>query len=489
MDRAKTSENRLTAARSRSATRRTRSRRRGGVARRLALGCAVLVCAGAGMSAAPVPAASASEFRWSGADVAAPGPNWSDPANWDGDAAPAADSTIGALDFRALDGSGCATSRPVAACFASNNDLSGLTVGRLAIQDAAYDITGAGITLDHGLVTGGPHPYGSPEVVLPITLGGAQIWDLRAGLQLGAPLRGNVRLAVANPDELGLRGDNELGSLWIDGGTVDLYGADVNSADGNAVRLAGAQLDVYGTSAALGALTAVDTELVLGLPAAADGPVALTVRSATLAAGSTLVARIGSELSSTGRIALGRVALTLNPAEHSPVCDGDPLGTVDTLVSTTGSLSGRFANAPEGAVLSDGCDEYEIRYHAGRPANRVTATLLGAPTTTMLAASPQPAPAARPVTLQATILSPDEPGVLVGGTVAFRRDGALIAGCRAVPVSYVETAGDYVADCRTSFAAAGSTLALRAAFTPPAGSGDLPSAGGTALAVAAAGAG
>ncbi len=448
--------------------------------RRMAVGFSVLI--GAGAIAGP---AAAADFTWSGADTATPGPNWSDAANWSGGVAPASASTIGTLSFPALTSSACTASPQVATCYQSNDDLSDLTVDQIAIHDSSYMITGDPITLDGGLQTDGPDEFGSAELSLPVTLGADQTWKLSSGLDLGSPLTGDHGLTVENPVELGMRGDNEIGPISITGGIVDFFGADLNSVSGNAVTLTDADLDIYGISAAVGAFSSVGTFVLLGLPGAGQGPVSLQTASASFHSGSTLAMRLGSELSSTGRIALGNAKLDLNPPVGTIACDVRPLGTVYTLVSTTGALRGRFGNAHQSAVLSDGCDEYKITYHRHTTPRTVTATLLGSPTVTSLAASPNPAIGGQPVTLTATVTSPEEPGTLVGDTVAFQHGGAAITGCGAVSLTYVGASNDYVAACTTSFPASAHPrqVALGATFTPPAGSDDLTSHGTTTLTV------
>ncbi len=448
--------------------------------RRMAAGFSVLI--GAGAMAGP---AAAADFTWSGADTATPGPNWSDAANWSGGVAPASASTIGTLSFPALTSSACTASSQLATCYQSNNDRSDLTVDQIAIHDSSYTITGDPVTLDGGLQTDGPDEFGSAELSLPLTLGADQTWDLSSGLDLGSPLAGDHGLTVENPVELGISGDNEIGPISITGGTVSFFGADLNSVSGNAVTLTDAALDIYGPSAAMGAFSSVGTDVLLGLPGGGMGPVSLQTASASFDSGSSLGMKLGSELSSTGRIALGNATLGLAPTFHMPACDGSPLGTVYTLVSTTGALHGRFGNAHQGAVLSDGCDEYRIIYHRHTKPRTVSATLLGSPTVTSLAASPTPAIGGQPVTLTATVTSPEEPGALSGDTVAFHHGGAAITGCGAVSLAYVGASNDYVAACTTSFPASAHPrqVALRATFTPPAGSDDLTSHGTTKLTV------
>ncbi|MGO9976454.1 MAG: hypothetical protein ACLP01_27335 [Solirubrobacteraceae bacterium] len=442
--------------------------------RRLALAAWVLV--GAALSAGPAVAAS---FTWSGADTATA---WSKAANWAGNAAPRSTSTINTLSFPQLTSGACAPASPLATCYQSNNDVPDLNVDQLSIHDSAYRITGYKLTLRRGLSTDGPDEYGPALLIAPVTLAHEQAWDLGSGLILGSALSGHYALSVENPVELGLSGDNEVGPISITGGAVDFDGADLNSANGDAVTLTDSVLDVYGVSAAMGAFSSVRSDVLLGLPGAGLGAVSLRVARASLDSGSSLEMKLGSKLSSTGRIALGNAILGLVPTEHTPICDVRSVGTVYTLVSTRGSLSGGFGNARQGTVLSDGCDEYRIAYLRTATPKTVSATLLGSPTTTTLVAEPNPAMANRPVTLRATVTSPEEPGTLSGETVTFESDRVTIPGCGAVSLRYTE-ASDYIASCRTSFSVGAGPVkvALRAMFTRAPGSDELASSGTTTL--------
>ena len=134
------------------------------------------------------------ERRRSGA---APGGNWADPANWSAGVAPTNGETIGTLTFPALGGPACSSISPATACGRGVNDLTDLTIGTLAINDAhvarpgaAYAMRGNGITLTGGL-TASPGAVTSSgdfesSIALPITLGAAQTWSVSGTLPASA---------------------------------------------------------------------------------------------------------------------------------------------------------------------------------------------------------------------------------------------------------------------------------------------------------------
>jgi hypothetical protein len=135
--------------------------------------------------------------------------------------------------------------------------------------------------------------------------------------------------------------------------------------------------------------------------------------------------------------------------------------------------------------VSVGCDEYQINYNTTGTTKTVTATLLGTPTTTVLASAPDPAVTNQTVTLQSITTSAGEPGDLAGSTVAFDNNGTPIPGCGAESVAVTGQLGNrvYSASCQTSFTATSSPEQLSAVLTPPAQSNDEPSTGADQLTV------
>jgi hypothetical protein len=436
------------------------------------LGLLVLLAfCGAAAGAGPALAST-----WSGAS---PGPNWSDAANWS-DAVPT--SSVGTLSFPQLTSAQCAAGHT---CYASNNNLFGLTVGQLQINAAdSYIITGNPITLTGGLTTlTGSDQGGQAHLNVPITLGADQTWTLNATtpslpdyLDLGSPLSGAHALTVniGNLNALALNGDNEIGPVNVIGvdavkacnnGGLDIRdGNSLNSANGNPLTLTDVSMQAEGTS--IGPLRSIASCLRLDSGPVTTGP--LRVANATFDSNSSIeftvygaggtVGTDYAQLNSPGTINLGGARLSVSNVSGSPSCSIPPLlGTQYAFVSTTGALTGTFGNAPNGGTIHTGCPGSPDEYVIGYTSNSVIATLITAPTTA-LTHTPASAVTNQPVTLQATITA-QGPGSTTAGTVNFEAGGVTIPGCGAVQVSAA------VATCQTSFAAASSPVALSALFT------------------------
>jgi hypothetical protein len=364
------------------------------------------------------PAARAADHTWSGAGAS---PNWSDAANWSAGGAPSAGEAIGTLSFPPLNcGSG-------GTCANSTNDVAGLTVGTLAItKGSASVITGEGITLTGGVsVSPGAAPSSTavtPFLGLPITLGGPQTWTVAgvalqagvAGLALGAPVTGPaepVTIHVSDSAVLSLSGDNEVGPVSISGAvtggvTGPFFGGDVlvasptgtaalNAGDGNAITVSDAGLDVDG---ALGPLTLTAGRLNVGttiVPAGGVTTPSLTLDSPSylefdVPTGGSTAGQDYAQLRATGSVALGGAHLQLVAGSGAPggTCPAPAVGTVYTLVSTTGRLTGSF-DATEGVSPVGGVEPacpptgppfaVRIDYHETGSPQTVTATVVPAP--------------------------------------------------------------------------------------------------------------
>lgn len=336
-----------------------------------------------------VPAASAADFTWAGGSG-----SWSAGASWAGGVPPS--GTVGTLSFPAA---ACSTT----ACPSTFEDVGGLTAATMLVRGPApWGFGGtAPLTLTAGLDV-----QGGASLSLPIVLGADNIWSVDGG-QVDAS---------GSPDGFGISGDHgltlnlthgatlivhgrpiEAGPVTVSGGgTLSLMqesgtgpgqpgpNASLNGANGHPVAINGASL--YGRgSPTVGALTSS-----AGTVGVSSGTMATA--SASFDAASTLSLQTEldgtdySGLSSTGAINLGGAKLNL--FTDPGFCSQKPGGTVFTLVSTTATLSGEFANLPEGAVLgSDGgpaCasgsdanrpERLRIAYHRDGATKTVTATL------------------------------------------------------------------------------------------------------------------
>lgn len=312
-----------------------------------------------GTSAAPsaptaVVVALPATFVWTGAGS---GSFWSDASDW---VLGAPSGTVGALRFPTLAPGSCA------ACYASNNDVTGLTAGALSIDDGApYLIGGNALTLGGGGITADTtnvdNGQNSPTLGLPLTLAAPQTWSISdaggssnfSGLTIAADVSGAasaLKMDLSHTAELNLRAaDVEVGPVTITGpgtlpglsadpnGSVSLDAASrLNATDGNPVDVIRATLAGDGT---VGPLTVTG-----GRIDPFDG--ALRVAGAiTLDSASEVQLEIegpgvtDGSLSATGTIDLAGASLRLGSADCRP-------GQAHTLITTTGSLVGKFAGLP-----------------------------------------------------------------------------------------------------------------------------------------------
>jgi hypothetical protein len=342
----------------------------------------------------PMASASASSFVWAGGS---PGrsesaAHWSAGANWEGNTPPISAQAIEMLTFPHLTNSECLSNPQTDTCYLSLNDLSGLTVNSIQLDDADnYLLAGEAIKLGSGGLTAAPPagtsgPAGS-FMEMPIELSAPQKWSIanRSGGNLGEngllmeggvtgvgsaltfELGGGPALILANSTEVGpvtVEGKNAAGS-HIANGIALLDGGQLNSADHEPVDLRNAYFAGIG---AVGALTTNNTTLDVGSETEPAG----SIETSSVGFGSTTgvifeirgsgsTARTDySQLVSGGLVELAGVIVVVvgKPSAGAP-CPILTRGQKYTFVSTTGTLSGTFANAPESLEipisLAPGC--------------------------------------------------------------------------------------------------------------------------------------
>jgi hypothetical protein len=443
-----------------------------------------------GVLALPVAAARA-DASWTGASSSS---NWSDSANW-ADATPPTGST-GTLTFPSL--GSCGT------CYTSNNNLGGVSATSLVLSNASsqYQIKGNTFTVGSGGINDTPG-HGTGDVITArIALSDSQTWVVGTTVNNGynsLTLLGGVTgptsaaVTMSTPDgDLFVDSDMEAGPVTSQGpGGLHIGGApglnepgSINGSNGQPVTVNGGNL-IPNPSSTTGPLTINGkTLLLLGTNKANTDATTLQVNGDAML-GSSITTRTYidnngstagtdfSQLRANGNIILGGT-LDLRQARlnnNTGTCVALTPGDVATLVTTTGTLSGTFANAPDGATLTmtSSCQTTAPQVQINYTANSVTATVLGAatPTTTTLA-TPNPSPAStnQPVTLTATVATSGGGAPVTDGTVAFSANGSVISGCDSQSLSPSGTA-----TCTTSFAANSSPESLKAAFTPANGSG------------------
>jgi hypothetical protein len=296
----------------------------------------------------------------------------------------------------------------MAACYFSYNNIPGLSAQSIQLDDSSeYLIGGDGITIESGGLSASPESgaEGHAVIAAPLELSGFQIWRLagrgspkvEAGLSLAGHVSGSSPLEVVLSEEPVLyfeENNTEVGPVTIRGGDATepgvlngaaiLLGGKVNSSDGQPVTLTDAYL---GGSGVLGALKTTHAELNVGGPE--EG---MEVSSATLDSASEVtfhIAREGAVAKSAYSQLLSAGAIKLEGAklEVRVVAGACPVllpGETYTFVSTTGGLSGSFANAPEGGPeipieVASKCPQrfqtMRIAYHESGATQTVTGTV------------------------------------------------------------------------------------------------------------------
>jgi hypothetical protein len=357
-------------------------------------------------------APTASSLTWDGG-AAVDSPGWSSGVNWVGESTPSPSGPVD-LEFPHLPSPACTSAPPSDTCYASDNDVGNLEIGSLHVDDGAdYELHGDGITLSSTLtaspdsVTNGP---AIDDIDLPISLAGSEAWVVAGraggavaedGISLEKGIDGSQEDLTFNMDEkaaLYLRDDIETELVAFGGGgtgvagdlngVVDLQEASLNASDGGPVIVGGVLMLGSGST---GPLFAQGAELVVGNGYPAGG---IEAKNATFDASSQVEFEISgsgaiadtdySQLSSAGTIALGGASFgVLVTPTSGTSCPTLAPGQTYTFVSTTGTLSGSFANAPEGTeipvVYAKSCATHpstylRIAYHRSGETQTVTGT-------------------------------------------------------------------------------------------------------------------
>jgi hypothetical protein len=375
---------------------------------------AVLISTSLCLVLAPVAAASLTPFTWSGGSIPR---EWSLAANWKAGVAPTAGEHIGALTFPPL--SPCTLEEEEEApCTFSIDDVSGLTTESMTVDGNDYFILGEALTLGAGGLTVAPEAGSAGSwfdlLLTPFNISATQTWHFpnRVGakigeseIQIGEPVTGPVNVALtldlSNEAEPLLERGVEAGPLTIAGtdpneagvfnGAYPLEDTDVNGEDGQPVSVE--HVFVFGTGK-VGRLTSNDAELTVGSPGSPAGGIeaagirldsSTSVTFSIVDSGTTAKQDYG-QLTSNGPVELQSAALEVlvRPPERGKPCPTLTRGQVYTFISTTGTLSGAFANALEAGQelkvrAAEGCapssQTIRIGYHESGATKTVTGTV------------------------------------------------------------------------------------------------------------------
>jgi hypothetical protein len=449
-----------------------------------------------------VPAALAyTTFKWSG-EAAKASRGWANSGNWEGGLAPSSFEPV-ALEFPQLTSANCTASPPVDTCYESENNVSGMDVESMQVEDSqTYVIAGEPITLGSGGLNVAPATNTTEQIgsimAMPVTLGARQTWSI-AGQSNDEAIDGNqfvlleevsgagqpLNISLSDGGGLVLVNEDEVGPLSFEGadsnrggilnGVVELFGAQLNASDHESVSFN--HVFAIGTGAT-GPLT-TDAASIVVEPGEKKAE-RLEVQGATFDPKSRLTFAVTSTGTAAGREYAQLISsglLNLEGAElvvaAEDSCKMLPAGTIYNFITSTGGIAGSFGDAGEGdeipVTFPKGCtikQTLQIHYERSGASETVTGTVVASnASTTRLEVSPAAPTTNEVVTLLATVSSSgSEPSF---GTVQFASDGIPISACDREPVT--AAASGYAATCRTSFAATRSPHQLSAVFTPELG--------------------
>jgi hypothetical protein len=381
-----------------------------------ALGVQAFVCLSLALATAA--SANASSFTWTGAS---PGrtesaAHWSNGANWEGGTPPSSSEAIETLTFPHLTDGECTSPPETDACYLTLNDLSGLTVNSIQLDDAdEYLLAGEGIALGGGGLTAaspaGTSGFAGSYLEMPIRLSASQRWSVanrsggelaENGLLVGGNLTGagdSLALELSGGGALVLANSTEVGPVTVEGqdtsgknvanGVVLLGEGELNSSDHEPVELS--HVLFLGTGA-VGQLATNHATLEVGNGVSPAGDLEaadVKLDSASgvifeITGGGTVAQTEYSQLVSHGSVELaGPVVVAVDKPSKSG-CPTLAVGQKYTFISTTGALSGTFSDAPEGGpeipvIFSSNCSNpsqtMRISYNRTGSTRTVTGTV------------------------------------------------------------------------------------------------------------------
>jgi hypothetical protein len=366
------------------------------------------------------PSANASSLTWAGdsAGRTESAAHWSTGANWVGSTAPTTSQAFEALTFPRLTNSECTSEPPTDTCYLTLNDVSGLTTESMQLDDGDdYLLAGNEIVLGKGGLTASPEATASAGDVIesPLHLSATQTWHITSGggelgengVLLAGGLTGSgsgLTVELGNGPLVFLaENDTEVGPVALDGantnkvvanGIVSFLDAELNSLNGEPVSLSHI---FFAGSGAVGQLSTSEADLDVGSPAADIETTSAKLDSASHVefnvVGDGMTAQTDySQLVSHGLIELAssKIEVVVRPPKEGKPCPVLAPGQTYMFVSTTGTLSGSFANAPEhGAEIpirfASACQKLsqtmQIYYHETGGTQTVTGTVEAAAAT------------------------------------------------------------------------------------------------------------
>jgi hypothetical protein len=356
--------------------------------------------------------ATSSDDTWQGGSLDGQQLPWSSGANWVGGSAPTLDA--GQLTFPPLDHETCGS----LACFGPFNDLTGNSAEGLTIDDE-YELSGNALRLGAGGITSHTVHDAFVSVPMPLVLTAPQTWRIAAGghgkfvvghvtADDSLPEPPSLTVHVGKSATISLDNGVDVGPLTVTGGgraVVDSYGgakAAVNAHDREPVTVTdGSQLYV-GISGRTGRLEAEGGRVFVGgatlhtAGASFEGTSSLRINIhgrkgvpgksfGQLEAGGVGGAHRNVHLGGATLLLTGHGSVK-EPSSYgyprSPACATMRVGESYPLLTATGSITGRFNDIPDGAVIRATCSgepghPLKVRIHYGRHAVTATAVTTG----------------------------------------------------------------------------------------------------------------
>ena len=358
------------------------------------------------LTAVAVPTAT-----WTGGDVAT-SDNWSDTKNWQGGTIPAAGFTVA---FPA----GLTTPEQT-----SNNDITGLDLTSILIQDTSYSIGGDAVTLSGGVDSSQTSTTGGASLSLPVTFSGASgtvtVDNTGATLTMGGAITSTGGVLKQGAGILDVTGNSGNLGATIDAGTL-LAGGTIGSVGlTSSTSTLGGTGTVSSIATTEGTLSPGNSATSTGI-LTATGVVVLSANSTfDEAINGSLVGTNYSQLTAGGTINLANATLSTTLGSGFTPTPGEQF----TIVNNTGSsaITGTFAGLAEGATLSASGTAFTISYKGGTNDNSVVLTTLAATTTTISPVTTSPV-FGQSVALTATVAPATTGTATPTGTVEFELNG------------------------------------------------------------------
>lgn len=446
-------------------------------------------------------AAAPADFTWTGTNAFSNqtpiDDEWTQP-NWT-TASPMADQPIGALTFPHL--SGCTIGAE--ACYMSDNNIGTLSANAIFLDDTdTYQITGDQLDLGSGGLTASPSDNASGYAAIgnDLALGADQNWSVTGNggyetseLELDGHVTGNSADVTAQlADDVILDITNaEVGTFNVKGAVTTDTGfkavrngaidpVSLNATDGKPVNATNVLVDTGNQTRKnldVGPLTVTGGFLQVGYDNAPDNLVTVhggvtlnagTVTQLDIDSGGNAPSTDYSQLIATGDVKLGGT-LSLTAASAGCVV---PSGSTETLITTTGTVSGSFSNVKNGGLLpfSD-CYNHPDAIRVHYNTHSVTTTPVAAATTdTEMTAAPTTITVGKKVALSAAITTGTIQEYGPSGTVAFLDGRKVISGCTAQKLTPTSDSSG-TATCSAKLPSGHPSASVTAVFTPTPGTG------------------